>query len=302
MNMVIDEVTGFENLLYLFDSDTMEKVGELNFKLINSFPPRIQLSPDHTTLFVGSNLSWLVDLDDKAAPVKILDSPSNTQKALFTSDGDTLVAMQMNMDVDVWKKRRELNPLGALIHWKYWAVHLVCFTAFLGLTIQIGRRTSMLHRKRLPMALWIVLLAIALGLGQRLAGLLLDQTLYSVWGEGEPTSVRQMIWKSLILLFWLRILVGLTRLEPAWRKVALVLLFLGALILTGLFAWLTWLIFQVPADLLAHELQGNVFDNGWKPGFTQGSYLAAILGGILLVLASWWLLFQPSTRKHFVKV
>lgn len=299
--MVSDTVTSFENLVHLYDSETVEKVGELSFKLINRFPPRIRLSPVDQTLFVGSNFSWLVDLDEKAAPVKLLDHPSNTQQALFTQDGETLLTMQINLDLDVWKKRRDFSPLGAMIHGEYWAVHLLCLAGFLGVAIQTARRTSVLKETRLPVALWFVVIVTALGLGGSLADLILGRTLHSVWGEYEGTSIGRMIWKSLILLFWLRILVGLARLESAWRKTALVLYFLGGLVLAAFFVWLVWLINQVPADLVSKEFENLVFENGWKPGLSQGPYLGAIVVFIVIIFGSWWLLFRPTTREHFVR-
>lgn len=298
--LAVGMVTDFRSLVYLFDTESMEKVKELDFKLTNFFPSRIQLAPDHQTLFAGSNRSWLVDLNQKAAPVKIFDHPSNTQKALFSSDGDTLLTMQMNLDFDVWKKRRELNALGAMIHWEYWAVHLVCLVGFLGITVQMARATSGLKKKRLPVALWLVLVATALGLSGRVAGLLLDPTLHGVWGEGETTSIGQMVFHSLICLLWLRILVGLARLEPLWRKTALILHFLGGLVLTGLLAWITWLLLQVSTDLVVGKFQEFVFENGWKPGLSHLPYLVATIGIILLVFGIWWLLFLPSTRRLFV--
>lgn len=298
--LAVGMVTDFRSLVYLFDTESMEKVKELDFKLTNFFPSRIQLAPDHQTLFAGSNRSWLVDLNQKAAPVKIFDHLSNTQKALFSSDGDTLLTMQMNLDFDVWKKRRELNALGAMIHWEYWAVHLVCLVGFLGITVQMARATSGLKKKRLPVALWLVLVATALGLSGRVAGLLLDPTLHGVWGEGETTSIGQMVFHSLICLLWLRILVGLARLEPLWRKTALILYFLGGLVLTGLFAWIIWLLLQVPTDLVVGKFQEFVFENGWKPGLSHVPYLVATIGIILLVFGIWWLLFLSSTRRLFV--
>jgi hypothetical protein len=272
-------------------------VGELTFDLVNNLPARIQLSPDEQTLFAGSNRSWLVDLNEKAAPVKILDHPSNTQKALFSSDGDTLVTMQMNLDVDVWKKRRELSSLGALIHWEYWAVYLVCLVGLAGMTVQMTRQSGKWHGFPVPIAVWIVALATAIGLGAHLGDLLLDRVLNQVWGENRPASVGRLIWQSIIGLLWLRILVGLVRLEPFWRKIALAVLMLGMILLLGLIIWFFSDQITAPEAMVDGPFHRDLtFSNGWKPGWSARPYLFGISLIIVFQAGCWWGLFRSASQ------
>jgi hypothetical protein len=285
----------FQNLIHLFDAGTMEKTGELHFKLVSSFPPRIEASPDHRHLFVGSERSWLVDLADESAPVSLLKYPSNTQKARFTSGGETLVTMQMNLDIDVWKEHRELTPLGAMIHWEYWAVIATGMIGVVGLIIHVGRRTN----KQLPRLLWCAVLVLAGSLGLEIADLSLDPVLERVWEPNQENSVGRMIWKTLIALFWLRIIIGLVRLESGWRKTALVLTALGTVLLIGLTLWLWWVVRAAPAEAVKTALDQFTFANGWRPQFPTATVFSFILAANLALIGIWWLLFCPTTRAAF---
>jgi len=298
--VVVLMVGDFHNFIHLFDAESMEKIGALDFKLINKFPPRIEVSPDHQHLLVESNRSWLVDLTDVAAPVKLKEYPSNTLLGRFTSESKTLVTMQMNLDVDVWKKRRDLSPLGAMVHWEYWGIQAVGIVCMFGIFIQVGRSTQRLRGEALPLLLWGAVLLLALGIGQQLAGLFLDPILTRVWGTDYGVSVGKTVWKSLGILLWFRVLIGLVRLETAWRKVALVLTMIGGILMIAITGWLGWLLSQIPGDLIQAEINKLVLTNGWRPKFS--SMTSLIWSGVSAngVAAIWWILFRAPTRRIFV--
>ena len=208
--------------------------------------------------------------------------------------------LNANLDLEVWKKRRSLHRLGALIHWEYWAIFFAISLPILAYTIQLTKRTARLNSRKIILRLWIILTLLAISNGITIANIILDPILNQVWNEAPAHSIGRIIFKIFMILLWLRLLTGLARLEATPRKITLILFGTGFTISVATFVYLGWSIQNIPRELIQEALSKIDFQNGLKYNFTAKSLFFYFTLSLSLSALIWWFLFSKKTRDVFM--
>jgi WD40 repeat protein len=172
-------------------------------------------SPDGRWIVVYNEGAWLIDTQQKCAPLRLLGSP-RVADVRFTPDGKTLIEVGLDKTVRIWRLRREISHLGAWGLAETWAIQATIALTIFGVLLIAGTVGGSEQIPKPPVRLW----AVALLFGAMLAIIasygILTHAVDAIYTSG---AVTMNIWMRLAVpCISLLAMVKILRLNDRWRK------------------------------------------------------------------------------------
>jgi len=203
-------VPDFNNLIHVYDLETLTLERAINFKGGPAYPNRFTLL-DETTALVHNNNTFIVDLTQEAATIKLKSENTSCLDAVLTSDGNTLITSGKYKTINIWEKQREPGPAHHL--WQYWVSHASALVTLLTLTVTMLRNTQQKPTKLLTVS--FTLLAIFLAIAA--ANLVMAPAIDNVWHLGRAKTTSYWVTRVSLLALLTMAMLGTLKGKDGWR-------------------------------------------------------------------------------------
>ena len=276
-------VPNFNNLIHIYDLDSLELVNVFDFKGGNHYPNRIKLLDD-TTALIFNKKTYLLDLTEKNPPINLLSENSSCLDAILVNDGQTLITSGQYKTINIWQKQHEGKSAYAM--WQFWICHISLVGIFTYITFLLlkkrGNKATAMIKVTFP--LMALLLAIYT------TNLLLTPAFDQVWNLNEMKPASYWVTSSLVIILTASAIWGTLRGKDACRVLGAFLSLIAAIVLLYLsikFIHALTLLTQNDTDLLA-----NI------PELSSQATIAALATLLALTAFYGFLFYLFISKKH----